>query len=368
MLLSDRPATSDRIRELAGLRGAWAVQILVFHATQSSFFFGWSRVDLFFVMSGYFAAHNLLKPGRRRPSLGDDLARRFVRLLSAYYLLILLVTAFDLTCFVQGSAPVVLLAAATLTQNVPLYWSDPPWAYCPRYLAHTWAVAIELQFSVLLLVLHRLVGTAVLAPMALVLLINSVLLRADGLHPWTLLGRGDGFALGMLLALFLGMPGWTGRRSTRFWLYLAVLVGLGYVGWLLVGPPSVPKSFDRPLRLRESLAVLAMDLIYTGLIGLIVCHAGHPVLRPLRVGWLVGLGALSYGFYIFSFASIYIAESLIQGVPGVGHGWATALALALAILAATASRATIERPLRMWVDRWKSAGRVGLPTSIGGGH
>lgn len=363
-LLSDHPGVSGRIYELDGFRGVWAVLILVFHATQFPSFFGWSRVDLFFVLSGYLVARNLIKPGRRQPGLGAALAHRLLRLLPAYYLLVLMVTVLDRAWPVQGGHSTGLLAAVTLTQNVPLYWSGSSWDYCPRYLANTWTLAVELQFSVLVLVLHRLVGTAFLVPLALALLVNSVLLRADGLHPWTLLGRGDGFALGMLLALLLGASGRSGRRSTRLGLLLAVLTGLGYVGWFLVGPEPVPEAFDRPLGVRESLAVLAMDLIYAGLVGLTVCHAGHPVLGPLRAGWLVRLGGLSYGIYLYNFVAIDRAEFIVSGISGVGLGWAVPLAVLLAVVAAAASRAAVERPLQMRFGRPRRAEGNGPPSPV----
>lgn len=335
----------NNMKEIDSLRGIWAVLILVFHSTAHPFFFGWSRVDLFFVISGYLATRKLLDPARPERGLESSLGRRLLRLLPSYYLLILVAFALDGPRIVQDDHPAALIAAATLTQNIPLYWSGSPWSFCSRYLFHTWAVAIELQFSAILLVLHRLIGRSILAPLALALLLNSLVLRADGLHPWTLLGRGDGFASGMLLAFFLGKPGRSGRRSTWILLQLAIMLGLGYTAWVLIGPIPVIKALDHPIGVRDSLSVFSMNLIYTGLVGLMACHTGHPVLRPFRARCLVQFGGLSYGIYLFTFVAISLADAVLLSVPQVWHGWATPLALALAILAAFASRAGVERPL-----------------------
>ena len=342
---ADRPNNRERINELEGIRGIWTVLILIFHATQHPIFFGWSRVDLFFVISGYLATRNLVKPTCIVPSLTKSLTRRLFRLLPAYYSVIAFLTIFNCLYSTHSGTFARPLAVLTLTQNLPLYWSDESWSYYPLYLEHTWTLAIEVQFFLVLLVVHALFGSTALTPLAFTFLINSVFLRANGLHPWTLVGRADGFALGIFLALLLEKRGRLGRRKIQFVVYLSVLIGLGYISWFLTGDTLIPKAFDRPLDVRESLAVLANNIFYTGLVGSVVIHAGHPILWLLRARWPTRLGKMSYGIYLYSFIAIKVAESLVGSVPGIGIGWSTMLALGLAITAAAASHAGLERPL-----------------------
>ena len=101
----------------------------------------------------------------------------------------------------MGGLPYLL----TYTQNVPLYWSSTAPQFA-SYLMHTWSLAIEEQFYLIWPLLICLVGRRGVVPLSLALLFASVWARAHGFHWWLLLARGDGLAMGSLLAV---------RSSTR---------------------------------------------------------------------------------------------------------------------------------------------------------
>lgn len=352
-----------RIHELESLRAIWAMLILMFHATQAPLFNGWSRVDLFFVLSGYLSARKILNSDCQRRRLFGNFASRCLRIMPEYFFLIVLVTAMELVTATENirlSSFARLVAALTLTQNIPLYWSDSSWYLYPRYLSHTWTLAIELQFSLLLSLLNWLIGPLILIPLAIALLINTVILRADGLHPWVFMGRSDGLALGIALAVALNSPNRRKLRTTWLGLFFVSSLGLGYLGWFLGSLSRVPITFDQPLGLLESLAVFAANLFYTGLIGLVVCHANHPILHLLRVKWLRIVGGLSYGIYLYSFIAIGLAEAMSRIYPGIGCCLTALLALAIAIIFAAASRAAIEEPVFKLCGRHRAAGRENL--------
>jgi peptidoglycan/LPS O-acetylase OafA/YrhL len=334
-----------RIPELDGLRGVWAVLILLSHATSSAVYRGWSRVDLFFVLSGFLATSRLLGREIRWSDLPELYARRAFRLLPAYYVLLMAVTFMVFPVEDTGRHR-GLLHYLTLTQNVSPYWGSDLPAYLPQYLQHTWAIALEAQFSLAWPVVVLLVGRGALVPLLLWLTFGSVLLRAWGLHPWTLLARGDGLTLGGLLAVLLVSPQ---KRNTRKMSASLIVVGVfafAYNAWSYVDRDGMPWAFDRPLDGRESLAVLATNVIYVCLVGFIVCHSGHPALAVLRAKSMEYLGALGFGIYLFSFPAIRAAEAAIGRSAKGGIDGMSALAVALALGAAILSLMVVERPLR----------------------
>ncbi|AGA28241.1 acyltransferase family protein [Singulisphaera acidiphila] len=348
-----------RITELDALRPIWAILILLAHATEASWFHGWSRVDLFFVLSGFVLTYKMVvENDESRLRLSDFFRERFLRLLPAYYVLLIVVFAADGSRW-DTDHLFGLLRAATFTANAPLYWSN---TYPIRYsnlIIHAWSLEVEVLFCCLWPVVIRVFGRAGVMILAVILLIDSVYCRASGLHPWTFVARSDGLALGSLLALVLSRPGPIDRRRVGRWSIAAGLLGLGYLVWFRFWSERMTRSFDRPLEIWQSLAVLATNLSYAALIGMIATHAGHPSMGLLRTRWLNGLGRISYGIYLYSFVAIALAgEALGQGP--TTRGWRTAwLAMTLAIVMAGLTRWLVERPL------WTLARRPVKPLALG---
>jgi peptidoglycan/LPS O-acetylase OafA/YrhL len=331
-------------RELDGLRAIWAILILWYHATDAWWLFGWSRVDMFFVLSGYLSTRKLTRVGSRQRSLMTSYLRRALRLLPPYYLLLIGITAFEVRSLDRQQL-LRLLSAVTLTQNIPLYWSTAPYSFYPDWLAHTWALAIEVQFSLFWPLLIRFGGRAVVIPVAVWILLDSVILRCYGFHPWILVARGDGFACGAILAIITSAAHRTGLPWTECRLIGAAVLAFLYLASYLGYSSSLPKAFDRLLAWQESLAIMATSIFYAALLGLIIRHTGHPVLAALRTRWLTYVGRLSYGIYLYSFVAVAIAGSLSASSSSKLSARSGFVALALAISAAVATRLLIEQPL-----------------------
>ena len=129
---------SAHIPELDALRGLGAVAILGFHLWPGTFYFGWTRADLFFVISGYLITQIVIRHGSGRGFLFRFWARRALRIWPAYYLLLAIVC---ITTYTKGKAlPMAgLLAHATFTQNLPYYWSTTvPDFPEPHFKAGVW--------------------------------------------------------------------------------------------------------------------------------------------------------------------------------------------------------------------------------------
>jgi peptidoglycan/LPS O-acetylase OafA/YrhL len=146
-----------------------------------------------------------------------------------------------------------------------------------------------------------------------------------------LASRCDGFAIGGLLALAMAShreDGATRRLANR----LAILA-MACVAYLVIVPAlqglrpfQVHKTPTGPVDLAIASALFA------AVIGLVVCHQGRPALAPLRARWLVYLGTISYGIYLYHMAAQVLGDAAIarSGLPRGVSRLAVSPALTLA--------------------------------------
>jgi peptidoglycan/LPS O-acetylase OafA/YrhL len=123
--------------------------------------FGWTGVDLFFVLSGFLISTELFKElsKTRTISLTKFFIRRSFRILPAYLLLIAIY--FRIPAFREREALPPLLKFLTFTQNLGLDLSKG------GTFSHAWSLCVEEQFYLLL-------------PLALVLLYRSQIFKKAG--------------------------------------------------------------------------------------------------------------------------------------------------------------------------------------------
>lgn len=331
-----------RIRELDTLRGIWSIMILWFHATEAPIFAGWSRVDFFFVLSGFLITRHLVN--KENVSIKLFYLNRLLRLLPYYYVLLSLIFLAD-QCRFDSSHMGELFASITFVQSLHYYWNIRPMGYFPEYLAHTWTLEIEFFFCMTWPLLVRFVDRRLVFSILLWAIVNSVYSRTSGVHPWTFLARCDGLALGAVLGFLLSVPGSAASGPTRLCLSFILFVSSAFICYTLA-LSLTPKAFDQRLDAVGSLALLATNLFYTGFVGLIVCFAGHPALRYLRIGWLAWIGDLSYAVYLYSFAAIWLARNYIpSNINSSGLTGITSLAISLC--GAMITRSILDRPVQM---------------------
>lgn len=314
--------------------------------------FGWIGVQFFFVLSGYLITGILLRHRAQRlgPFLSSFYIRRSLRIFPIYFAYV-------------GALILVAAAAArwapritASTAGLPLAQTSDQWPYLVTYtynfasviqylrgeaitsspfISHLWSLAIEEQFYLLFpLVVYWSRGTAL--PLALSLVVAGVpVLRF--LAGRALIGLGwppgvighhvlytctpfqiDSLALGGLLAVI-------GRERLAAW-RRAPMVALGVLsgGWLLASwlywqGPSRGFGLDSPAALmthgRYIYAYSAVNLAGGALVAGALGDGGLATL--LRARWLVYLGRLSYGMYLYHTAVKFIVlESAMYTVGG----------------------------------------------------
>lgn len=106
--------------------------------------FGWTGVDLFFVLSGYLIGNQLMQQLRVRQTIGfsDFYVNRALRIFPAYFVVVFLYFVFPIIRERGGIAP--LWQFLTFTQNF-----DLDFGYEATF-SHAWSLCIEEQFYLML--------------------------------------------------------------------------------------------------------------------------------------------------------------------------------------------------------------------------
>lgn len=339
-----------RIPELDALRGLAAVAIVAFHLNPQAFYPGWTGVDLFFVLSGYLITGIILRHGRERGFLGTFYMRRGLRIWPIYYLALFALVVWN-SYLSHPSSLKSLPYYLTYTQNVPLYWRHlaPTW----RVFDHTWTLALEEQFYLLWPALVLLVGNKRVIPLCLATVALACMAREGGWIAWSpyseriLLARCDGFALGGLLAAILE-SGVTRRKTAGLALTFALAVA--YIAWGMIAAGSGVGFLGLPTPPRPSTTILAVGLLYFGLVGLVATGAGSRWLLPLRFRFLAYLGQISYGLYLYHYPIFWAFDGYSFDIH---HSWTIrAEKVAATLIVSVLSWHLIESPILRLKDRF----------------
>jgi peptidoglycan/LPS O-acetylase OafA/YrhL len=352
------PSSMCRVPEFDSIRAIAAVAILLFHIDPPRFYPGWSGVDLFFVLSGYLITRNILEHGDSRGFLARFYARRSLRIWPIYYLALFGVVAVN--PFLSPPQPMSALPwYLTYTQNLWLLRPWPPPEFTHAF-DHTWTLAIEEQFYLIWPALVLVAGRRHLAALCLMIMAMAVAARTGGYPLFfysrsserLLYARCDGFALGGLLSLWPARDRWTFDMAPlgRLVFGLAAAGSLAYLvhgGWNDGGMSFI----GLPTPSQPGPVIFAFSLLYAGLVGLVLVHAGRPVLAPLRARWLVYLGQMSYGIYLYHYLVYWAVDRWWP--QAVATWWGGAIKVAISLAIAAASWHAVERPILALKDRFR---------------
>jgi peptidoglycan/LPS O-acetylase OafA/YrhL len=353
------------IPELNGIRGVAILLVMAFHAhregSPSLLPGGYIGVDLFFVLSGLLITSILLGEYEQGAAsiLRRFYIRRILRLFPALLLLLLVFSLASLLLLHWQQARYNLIEAG-IAAFYMTNWSRAFYYHPPIYLAHAWSLSIEEQFyliwPLLLLGLFRLGGSRPgwkLACFPLLIALASWALRAG------MLGRGiyldriyngtdthiDGLMLGCATALALRAAAADPRHAG--WLKRAAAMGLA-PALLLLGFICAFVPWESPLMYDYGFFFVA---VAAALLMLDLRLNDHRLLRRLLAArWLVWIGSISYGLYLWHFP-IYKLMSELQ-FPTVQIA---ILGSALSLAAAAASYYLVERRALNWKSRFSQA-------------
>lgn len=312
--------------------------------------FGWTGVDLFFVLSGFLISRQLFRSlvTRGTFSLREYYFKRLLRIVPAY--LVVLAAYFCVPSIHEREALPSVWRFLSFTQNVGLDLRTS------GTFSHAWSLCIEEQFYLVLplavLALARRRRAVWIVP---VLVASGLLVRAlvyqhrvvDGItwYEWIYYptwSRLDGLLMGIVIgAIYELRPALRDRMlaNGRERLALAVVLWLA-ARWL----------FEDPQTLWASLIAFPAIAIVYGLLVLAALSRSSILARSSRVTeWLA---MLSYALYLSHKATIHVTQSSLVKLGVAADGGAMLVASATAsVLVACALHLAVERPFLRWRDR-----------------
>jgi peptidoglycan/LPS O-acetylase OafA/YrhL len=318
---------------------------------------GWAGVDLFFVLSGFLVSGLLFREFKLygRIDGGRFLARRGLKIYPAFYVYLAVVIV---TLAVRGIAIDwrTVLSEALLVQN-----------FGPRFLVHTWSLAVEEHFYLLVTFVVVAAGARIanrrgVFGMCLVVAVGALAARSivtaifgvtSHLHDATPF-RIDALTAGLFLAYLYHFEPAAFRRlaDRRVVLSLAAVI-------LIV--PAVVLRFDDPW-----LGTVGLTTTYAAFAAVLVLAVDRePAARgaTLAIAALAVIGRYSYSMYLWHLpvriAMLWLARR-IPAFPATG-ALGFVLFVALSIVVGVLTAKALELPVLRIRDRYFPS-RTGLPT------
>ena len=318
-------------------------------------------LDLFFALSAYLITELLLREHAKRGSysISAFYIRRALRIWPLYFTFLAL-TVFVIPAIIPAErfgTPYIIGFAlffgnwVCATSGIPFSVASP-----------LWSISVEEQFYIGWPLLLRVFGVNRLKQLALALLIfafvTRIFLVVYGVkHPgvWcNTFARLDPIALGALLAFFL--KGGAPRLTNPQRLILSVAA---FVTWLLTARYL---SHDGP----TSIATYALSGLASAALLLAVLRTDAPLLREAPFSWLVYLGRISYGLYVFHLLALALVMKLPFGsMTGVSFSYELRImtAFLLTVVLAAVSYRWLEQPFLKLKNRFRSTPEPGLAVS-----
>jgi peptidoglycan/LPS O-acetylase OafA/YrhL len=369
-----------RLLELDGVRGLAISFVLFEHyvakpiANNSGWLgdfvrkynFGWSGVELFFVLSGFLIGGILMDNRASENYFKAFYIRRGCRILPIYFLnlagfyvaLRFLSAAHGsqswfTELFSKGGVP-PLWTNMTFTQHIFFLFTG---RYNADWLFVTWSLVVEEQFYLLLPLAIWILRPAWLIPILLsVICLNPLLqlylvifdARWYGIISNLLSLQGDALLVGVVCAFLFR------RASCKAWLtqnyrHVYVIFFVLALGMIYILPRNYVALFlyDQIL-----LYNVWIELLFGSLLLLAVTHREGIIATMMRFAPLRRLGMISYGVYLFHMPVNGLLRGLILGRDRMYQGpidiVMTLIALLVTLLVASLSWYFLEKPIIAW--------------------
>ena len=312
-------------------------------------------LDLFFALSSYLITELLLREFAERGtfSVSAFYVRRALRIWPLYFTFLAL-TVFVIPTLLPADSfgSIYIISFALFVGNWVCAVQGLPYSVANPL----WSISVEEQFYIGWPLLLRFFGVNRLKQLALAMLIAAVLTRI-GLalygveHPgvWcNTIARLDPIALGAILAFVLNGRAPQIGNALRIVLFLTALA----IWWLV----ARFLSQDGP----GSIATYALSGFASVMLLVAVLRSEARLLRVPPFSWLVYLGRISYGLYVFHlFALAFMAQVLVLPLLEVPVNFELRLVLSflLTVALAAVSYKLLEQPFLRLKRRFRPGER-----------
>ncbi len=357
-----------RINELDGLRGFAVLLIIIWHYGNnqlsnnvsgfSNYFklitsYCWSGVDLFFVLSGFLLGGILLKNKDSKGYFKTFYVRRICRIFPIYFLSLLLILAIIFIGYGQTTewgktGEVPYWSYFTFAQNI---FMGIKASLGNRWLSHTWSLALEEQFYLILPLIIYFLNTRILLIVLSLAIIASPLFRYYS-NNWYeafnfLYCRFDALFTGVICAYILQQEKLKIAVIQKRKI-LEIVLGVLSVFIILL---SI-KKITIPYYLENSL----LSATYCILLLIILTNKNIFFTKIFSNPILVKTGIISFGLYLFhqpvSGLVHYFFFHHSPQINSMVHLGATLFSLTISIVLAQVSYRYFEKPIINWGHRF----------------
>lgn len=298
------------VPELDGLRGVAILVVMLFHANVSFLGGGFIGVDIFFVLSGFLITSLLIKEFEHTGSvsLKHFYMRRILRLGPAL-LLLLVVFCIVGFIFLGEEKAIANLVDALIALAYLSNWARAFDLHPPDFLGHTWSLSIEEQFYILWPIVlvtllrinkNRWVVVFFAAVVALISWFLRILMAMNDVSVERLYNGLDTRADALMVGCVLGILTSSRLISERAkdilaqWLkYVALSFMICLLGFFVF-------SEWQDLRMYY-FGFFAVELFAVTLIFDIMINKKSMIGKILAMRWLVWVGSISYGLYLWHY-------------------------------------------------------------------
>ncbi len=254
-MLKTHDISSSRNAALDGLRGIAIIAVFLCHSsilgpnqTESTiankllavFDFGWSGVDLFFVLSGFLITDIILSTRKSQGWMKSFFIKRAFRILPIYFLFLFLLLILSYTimsersdfAFVREHQPYFWLMGQNVLSLINMNW--PPSLF---YTGHLWTLAVEWQFYMIWPFVAGRFSNKTLSTICVLVILTAVTSR---IICWQLdvhisviytntIARMDSIAMGALVALLLrsNIEKSTLQKLSKAFVFIGIVFVLG---------------------------------------------------------------------------------------------------------------------------------------------
>lgn len=335
----DRPVVNYHVPVLDGLRGLAVLLVFLYHFAPEIVPFGWTGVDLFFVLSGF------LLTGKLVDSLGGEhyfsrfYMRRILRIVPLYFVVLILalyilpplLPSFRTDSFLSQVNAIGYFVTFTLNIRMALYDFLPHMMFW-----HLWSISTEMQFYLVWPFVVLFVGTRVrlflliltglvfLAVITRIYLVDVFPYPASAAYVLSI-SRIDSFAIGGIVYV-LYSNGQLLRGRNPLWGALCLCV----IGILIVHFQTEKSIWSHRELPVQYFGITLNAIFWACILGLLVI--GRSTTGFLNTSFMKLIGQYSYGIYMFHFPIKLLIFQIID--PGLREAGSSVITRILWTIAA----------------------------------